>query len=52
MRSIRSLDLKRPSGKKEYVEVYDWRLLEIIKKSDKGKKLGYDVWKRCWIGGA
>jgi DNA ligase N terminus len=37
-------------GKKEWVEVYDWRLLESIAKVDRGKALTFDPWDRSWIG--
>jgi hypothetical protein len=36
-------------GKKELIEVYDWRLLECVTKIDQGKQLAYDPWARCWI---
>jgi hypothetical protein len=36
-------------GKKERVEVYDWRLLEYATKIDQGKTFDYDPWARCWI---
>lgn len=35
---------------KEWLEVYDWRLLEAIGKIDQGKVYNYDVWKRNFIG--
>ncbi|RDW88250.1 hypothetical protein BP6252_00282 [Coleophoma cylindrospora] len=50
MHRIEKLDLKRNDGTKDWVEVYDWRLLECIAKTDKGKNLEYNPWKRCWIG--
>lgn len=50
MHRIEKLGLKRSNGTKNWVEVYDWRLLECIAKADKGKKLDYNPWKRCWIG--
>ncbi|KAL3422866.1 DNA ligase 4-like protein 1 [Phlyctema vagabunda] len=49
MRQIEVLNLKRSNGRKEYVEVYDWRLLECITKAEKGKRLDYNPWKRCWM---
>ena len=63
LKKIQKLDLKRrcsdkerntereksDEGKKEWVEVYDWRLLECIGKQDQGKELDYNPWKRCWM---
>ncbi len=49
LKKIGKLGLKR-KGKKEWVEVYDWRLLECFTKVEQGKETGYDPWKRCWIG--
>jgi hypothetical protein len=48
LKRISSLNLMR-KGKKELIEVYDWRLLECITKMDQGKQLTYDPWARCWI---
>lgn len=51
LKKIRALGLKRRGdGKKDWVEVYDWRLLECVAKMDRGKELGYNPWRRCWIG--
>ncbi len=36
-------------GRKETVEVYDWRLLEYATKMDLGKEFSYDPWARSWI---
>ncbi|KUJ17388.1 uncharacterized protein LY89DRAFT_684449 [Mollisia scopiformis] len=49
IKSIGKLSLKR-KGRKEWVEVYDWRLLECFTKVEQGRTAGYDPWKRCWIG--
>lgn len=49
MKRIQSLGLKR-KGKKEWVEVYDWRLLECFTKVEQGTAVNYDPWERCWIG--
>ena len=35
---------------KQWVEVYDWRLLECVAKQDRGRELGYNPWRRCWMG--
>lgn len=35
---------------KEWIEVYDWRILEAAAKIDQGKEYDYDVWKRNFIG--
>jgi hypothetical protein len=50
MRRIERLNLHRSRGKKEWVEVYDWRILEAIAKADRGQDKGYNPWRRCWIG--
>jgi hypothetical protein len=49
LKHVGKLGLRR-KGKKEWVEVYDWRLLECITKADRGKDYEYNPWKRCWIG--
>lgn len=49
IRQISSMGLRRPSGKKEWVEVYDWRLLETISAIERGEKIEYDPWRRSWI---
>jgi hypothetical protein len=50
LKSIGRLNLKTSQGKKDWIEVYDWRILECIAKVDQGKQLAYDPWRRCWIG--
>lgn len=62
LREVQNLKLqvKVPKGKrkrrrehvwtKEWLEVYDWRLLEAVGKIDQGKIYDYDVWKRNFIG--
>lgn len=53
LKRIQKLDLRRSGrekGKKQWVEVYDWRILECVAKVDRGKELGYNYWRRCWIG--
>jgi hypothetical protein len=50
LKQIGNLKLKSPQGEKQWVEVYDWRILECIGKIDLGKELTYDPWRRCWIG--
>jgi len=49
LKRVGRLSLTR-NGKKEWVEVYDWRLLECIAKVDRGKELTFNPWDRCWIG--
>ncbi|KAF4626573.1 hypothetical protein G7Y89_g11585 [Cudoniella acicularis] len=49
LKKIESLNLKRSGGRKQWVEVYDWRLLECMAKIDQGKRLDYCPWKRCFI---
>lgn len=34
-------------GPKQWIEVYDWRLLEYMAKVDRGKEYTYDPWDRC-----
>lgn len=48
-KQIEGMGLTRSKGQKAYVEVCDWRLLELVAKEHLGKNLGYNVWKRCWI---
>lgn len=36
-------------GKREWVEVYDWRLLQGL---ETAKKMRYDLWRHFWIGAA
>jgi hypothetical protein len=48
LKRIRRLNLMR-KGKKEWVEVYDWRLLEYITKIEQGKEYSYGPWARCWM---
>jgi DNA ligase N terminus len=48
LKRIRQLNLTR-KGKREWIEVYDWRLLEYIAKIEQGKKYSYDPWARCWM---
>jgi hypothetical protein len=50
MKNIGKLNLQAPHGEKQWIEVYDWRILECIGKVDQGKELTYDPWQRCWIG--
>lgn len=47
---IERLNLRRSRGKKQWVEVYDWRILEYIMKKDRGEEKGYNPWRRCWMG--
>jgi hypothetical protein len=40
-------------GKREWVEVYDWRLVERLSKTEEnGNKNRYDIWRHFWIGAA
>lgn len=50
MNRIGRLNLRRRSGKKQWVEVYDWRILEYTAKEDRGHEKGYNPWRRCWMG--
>jgi hypothetical protein len=49
LREIGELKLKRSKGKRCWVEVFDWRLLELVRMEHEGRKVGYNIWKRCWI---
>jgi hypothetical protein len=50
LKSIRRLNLKRSRGQKQWVEVYNWRILECIAKADRRQSLDYNPWRRCWMG--
>lgn len=50
LKAIGNLNLKTSRGEKQWIEVYDWRILECIGKVDQGKELTFDPWQRCWIG--
>jgi hypothetical protein len=50
MQQIQDLDLRRSRGKKQWIEVYDWRILEAMTKQDRGKEYGYNPWRRNWVG--
>jgi hypothetical protein len=50
LKRVESLNMRRSKGGKFWVEVFDWRILECIAKVDRGKELGYNPWRRCWIG--
>ena len=36
--------------KKEWIEVFDWRILEAVAKLDRGEEKGYNPWRRNWVG--
>lgn len=50
IRHIQELRLTKPSGSKEWIDVYDWRLLEHVGKVGKCTEITEDVWRRYWIG--
>jgi hypothetical protein len=57
LKRIEGLNLQRKVRKggekvkeKQWVEAFDWRLLECIGKIDRGKEPGYNPWRRCWMG--
>lgn len=51
LRQIAKLKLRDGGNKeKDWVCVYDWRLLESIGKADQGKTLSHDPWVRLFIG--
>ncbi|KAM3068978.1 hypothetical protein ACMFMG_004155 [Clarireedia jacksonii] len=52
MREIEHLGLKRSNGDREYVEVFDWRLLEKIAMEEAGSRFSYNIWKKYWVGAA
>ncbi|KAG0646470.1 hypothetical protein D0Z07_7513 [Hyphodiscus hymeniophilus] len=47
---MRSRGRTKDERKKEWVEVYDWRILEAIAKIDQGQEKGYNPWRRNWVG--
>jgi DNA ligase-4 len=63
LQSIEAAGLKRRNGEREYVPIYDWRVLETIREEERKHacnkwKLGtrFDlsgqgsVWRRFWVG--
>ena len=42
-------DVKGNMWTKEYVEVYDWRILQAIANIDRGRVFDYDPWQRNMI---
>ena len=63
LQSIEAAGLKRRNGEREYVPIYDWRVLEAIREEERKHvenkwKLGMrfdlcsqgSVWKRFWVG--
>jgi DNA ligase-4 len=63
LQSIQDAGLKRPNGDREYVPIYDWRVLEDLR--DGERKCGLDghrpgarfdvssgqsIWRRFWVG--
>ena len=51
-KAIQDLKLIKSDGKREWVEVYDFRLVECVSKMEMGKRMRYDVWRHFWIGAA
>ncbi|RDL40923.1 uncharacterized protein BP5553_00902 [Venustampulla echinocandica] len=51
LKQAEKLNLKRSKGRKQWVEVYDWRLLESIARIDQGKGsiLQANSWKKYWM---
>jgi DNA ligase-4 len=52
LKEIQALQLRRPSGRKRWVEVYDWRLLESLAKAEQSHEIDFDMWRRFWVGAA
>ncbi|KAJ3564492.1 hypothetical protein NPX13_g7824 [Xylaria arbuscula] len=52
LKKIKDADLRRKSGEREWVAVYDWRVLETITKQEsKAKSVrGTDPWRRHYVG--
>jgi DNA ligase-4 len=51
-KAIQDLNFVKSDGKREWVEVYDFRLVECVSKMEIGKRMIYDVWRHFWIGAA
>jgi DNA ligase-4 len=51
-KEIQCLNLVKSDGKREWVEVYDFRLVEYVSKMEMGKRMRYNVWRHFWIGAA
>jgi hypothetical protein len=51
-KAIQDLNLVKSDGKREWVEVYDFRIVEYVSKIEMGNRMRYDVWRHFWIGAA
>ncbi|KAL7625078.1 hypothetical protein AAE478_004292 [Parahypoxylon ruwenzoriense] len=52
IRKIEEAGLKRKNGKREWIAVYDWRILEDVKdlESTKGRQRNIDPWRNWYVG--
>ncbi|KAI1425865.1 hypothetical protein F5Y12DRAFT_744990 [Xylaria sp. FL1777] len=53
LQKIKEADLKRKGGEREWVAVYDWRVLETITEQEeqgKSSSRGTDPWRRFYVG--
>jgi DNA ligase 4 len=51
--AIQDLNLVKGDGKRDWVEVYDFRIVECVSKVERGNfRLRYDIWRHFWVGAA
>ncbi|KAF2971809.1 hypothetical protein GQX73_g1694 [Xylaria multiplex] len=52
LQKIKDADLKKRNGEREWVAVYDWRVLETITEQESQEKTsrGKDPWRRFYVG--
>jgi DNA ligase-4 len=51
-KAIQNLNLVRGDGRREWVEVYDFRIVECVSKMEMDAKARYNLWRHFWIGAA
>jgi DNA ligase-4 len=51
-KAIQNLNLVRGDGRREWVEVYDFRIVECVSKMEMEAKARYNFWRHFWIGAA
>ncbi len=51
-KAIQDLNLVKGDGKREWVEVYDFGIVECVTRMEFGKSVTYDIWRHFWIGAA
>jgi DNA ligase-4 len=50
LRGMQDFGVRLRPGIGDWIEVYDWRLLEYITAIEQGKPATYDPWRHYWIG--